>query len=55
MDPATLFKSINELIIALSKLLWPVVILVVIVLFRSDITTLLNRVRKGRLFGQELV
>lgn len=54
MDSATLFKSINELIIALSKLLWPVVTLVLIILFRSDITTLLTRVRKGKLFGQEL-
>ena len=54
MDSATLFKCINELIVALSKLLWPIVTVVIIFVFRFDIAKLLSRVRKGRLFGQEL-
>ena len=54
MDNATLFKLINELIIALSRLMWPIVTLVLIFVFRKDLTALLARVRKGKLFGQEL-
>jgi hypothetical protein len=54
MDSATLFENINELIIALSKLLWPILTIVIVFLFRSDITKLLTRVRKGKLFGQEI-
>lgn len=54
MDSATLFKSINELIVAFSKLLWPIVTIVIIFIFRSDIAKVLSRVRKGKLFGQEL-
>jgi hypothetical protein len=54
LDSATLFKNINELIVAVSRLLWPIVTIIVVFLFRSDITALLTRVRKGKLFGQEL-
>lgn len=54
MDSATRFKNIIELIIAISRLLWPIVTLIVILLFRSDIKALLTRIRKGKLFGQEL-
>jgi len=54
MDSVALFKNINNLIIALSNLLWPIVILIIILLFRSDISKLLTRVKKGKFFGQEL-
>lgn len=54
MDNATLFKLINEFIIALAHLMWPIVTLALILVFRKDLTALLSRVRKGKLFGQEL-
>ena len=54
MDPATKFKLINELIAAIAQLLWPIVTISVILVFRSDIASLLRRVRKGKLFGQEM-
>lgn len=54
MDNATLFKLINELIGALASLMWPIVTLVLILVFRKDLTALLARIRKGKLFGQEL-
>ena len=54
MDNATLFKLINELIVAVATLLWPIVTLILILVFRKDLTALLARVRKGKLFGQEL-
>ena len=54
MDSATRFKLINELLVAISQLPWPVVVLVVALIFRRDIAALLHRVRKGKLFGQEM-
>lgn len=54
MDKAALFRLINELIVALATLLWPIVTLIVILVFRKDLTALLARVRKGKLFGQEV-
>jgi len=54
VDNVTLFKLINELIVALATLLWPIATLIVILVFRKDLTALLARVRKGKLFGQEL-
>jgi hypothetical protein len=54
MDSATQFKLINELITAIAHLLWPIVTLIIVVIFRGDIAALLRRVRKGKLFGQEM-
>jgi hypothetical protein len=54
MDNVSLFKSINELIVALATLMWPIVTLALILVFRKDLTALLARMRKGKLFGQEL-
>jgi len=54
VDNATLFKLINELIVAVATLMWPIVTLILILVFRKDLTALLARVRKGKLFGQEL-
>ena len=34
--------------------MWPIVTLILILVFRKDLTALLARVRKGKLFGQEL-
>lgn len=54
MDSATKFKLINELITAIAHFLWPIVTLIIVLVFRSDITGLLRRIRKGKLFGQEM-
>ena len=54
MDNATLFKLINDLIIALARLMWPIVTLALILVFRKDLTALFARVRKGKLLGHEL-
>lgn len=54
MDSATQFKLINELVIAISHLLWPIVALIIALVFRRDIAALLRRIRKGKLFGQEM-
>lgn len=53
MNPET-FKLINELIIAISHLLWPIIVLVIVCIFRQPIKGLLERLIKGKLFGQEL-
>lgn len=44
-----------ELLKALSSLLWPVVILVLIVAFKNDLRRLISnrRLKRGKLFGQE--
>src|SRR5207247_1607762 len=54
MAPETLFKLINECIVALAQLLWPIVTLVLLLVFRRDITALLTRLRKGKFLGQEV-
>lgn len=54
MDSATLFKLINDLIVALSKLLWPIIVLVIVLVFRKDLSAFFKRLRKGKFFGQEM-
>ena len=54
MDSATQFKLINELIVAIAKLLWPLITIIIIILFRNDLSAILKRLRKGKLFGQEM-
>lgn len=53
IDPQ-IFKLISELLIALAKLLWPIVILIIALVFRRDISAFLNRLKKGKLLGQEV-
>ncbi len=50
----TTFELINELIIAISKILWPIIVLVIVIVFKNEIASLFKRLRKGKLFGQEL-
>jgi hypothetical protein len=52
--PKTTFELINELILALSKLLWPILVFVAVVIFRKEIKAILTRIRKGKILGQEL-
>jgi hypothetical protein len=42
------------MISSLASLLWPIVTLVFVLIFRKDITNILARLRKGKLLGQEL-
>lgn len=48
-----MFQNTIELIAALSKLLWSVLPLIFIWIFRNEIAKLLTRVKKGKIFGQE--
>ena len=48
------FELMNELIVALSHLLWPVLVFVVIILFKSEISLLLMKIKKGKFLGQEI-
>lgn len=46
-------KDCAELITALANLLWPVFAFTFIFVFKRPITDLLNRIKSGKLFGQE--
>jgi hypothetical protein len=48
------FNEIIQLITAIARLLWPVVIIMIVMMFRRDIRTLASRLRKGKFLGQEL-
>jgi len=52
--PKSTFELINELIIAISHLLWPIAFLVCIYIFKSEISEILKRIKKGKILGQEL-
>lgn len=54
MDPARLFALINEAIVAIATLLWPVVALIALLMFKKDIRQLFHRLRRGKFFGQEV-
>lgn len=54
MESISTFANINNLIIAISKLLWPVISIIIILIFRKEISNLFFRIRKGKLLGQEL-
>ena len=54
MAPTIWFKLINDFIVAIAQLAWPIVTIVIALIFRVDISALLQRVRKGKLFGQEM-
>lgn len=45
--------NISEIIKAFSSLLWPIFAFYLVYLFRADISALLSRVTKGKIFGQE--
>lgn len=54
MTEKSTFELINDLIISISHLLWPIVVLVCIIIFKNEISSLLTRIKKGKFFGQEL-
>jgi hypothetical protein len=47
-------QLIIELIVALSHWLWPLITLIVLLVYRKPIAALLGRVKKGELFGQSV-
>lgn len=47
-------KEWAELIQAISALLWPILAFITVFMFRQTIRELLHRLKKGKLFGQEL-
>ena len=49
----TTFELINELIIAISYVLWPISLFVVLLVFRKQLIELLTRLKKGKIGGQE--
>lgn len=49
-----IIKLFNEFIVAVSHFAWPIVALIIVFLFRKDISKLLERIIKGKLFGQEI-
>ena len=54
MDAKTKFEIATGLISAAAELLWPIVVLIIVLLFRRDLSAILSRLRRGKLFGQEL-
>jgi ribonuclease HepT-like protein len=53
MSNEVLFRLMIDLIVALSHWLWPIVLLILLLVYRKPIAALLGRVKKGELFGQE--
>jgi uncharacterized protein YutE (UPF0331/DUF86 family) len=49
-----IIKLITELVGALANLLWPVVVLIIALQFRPEIRAFINRLKKGKLLGQEV-
>jgi hypothetical protein len=50
----TTFELVNQLIVAISQLLWPILVLIVIFIFRKELSSILSRLKKGKILGQEL-
>jgi hypothetical protein len=50
----TTFELINELIIAISQLCWPILVFIFIMIFRRELSDILKRIKKGKFLGQEL-
>jgi len=53
-SPKSTFELVNDFIIALSHLLWPILALVIILLFKKELSHLLHRIKKGKILGQEI-
>ncbi|MCB9385132.1 MAG: hypothetical protein H6509_10980 [Bryobacterales bacterium] len=51
---AAILSSISELLTAISSFAWPVLTLIIILVFHDQIITITQRIKKGRVFGQEL-
>jgi len=51
--PKELLDSLTPLIASIAQLMWPIIVLVIVFLFRQDISGLLGRIREGEIFGQK--
>lgn len=45
--------SLTPLIASIAQLMWPIIVLVIVCLFRKEISGLLGRIREGEIFGQK--
>jgi hypothetical protein len=54
MPEQSTFSLINELIIAISKILWPIITFILVLIFKGSIENLLSRMKRGNFFGQEM-
>ncbi len=52
--PKTTFELINDLFIALSHLLWPIIALICIFLFKEEMRSILQKLKRGSFFGTEI-
>ncbi len=50
MELEDILKFVNEFIIALSSLLWPIVTLIIVVIFKKDLSDVSRRIKKGKFF-----
>ena len=48
------FTELAPLIDAIAKLLWPILVFIIILLFKDQISNILSRLRKGKVLGQEI-
>ena len=47
-------KDVTELLKAIAPLFWRIVFLAVVLIFRKNIQDIFSRIRRGKMFGQEL-
>lgn len=50
----TTFELMSDLITSLAQLLWPIVVFMLILFFRKELSGLLSRLKKGKILGQEV-
>jgi hypothetical protein len=48
------FELVNDLIIAISHLLWPILCFSILFIYKDEISGILKRLKKGKILGQEL-
>lgn len=54
LQQRTVSETVVEFIRAFAQLLWPLVVLFALIIFKGDIRSLIARLRKGKILGQEL-
>ncbi len=51
----TTFELINELIPSIASLLWPIFAFTLVIVFKKELGSILNRLKKGKILGNEIV
>ena len=54
LSPSSTTSDIAQLITAIASVLWPLVALTGLIIFRQEIRSLFGRLRRGKMFGQEI-